>query len=108
MIYTDGLTEAMNPAGEMFGEKRLADWLRARLPLPGTAATMRDELAAELIRFRGTAPLRDDQAFLLLAEDPAPDSSPQPEAGAGGESTLKRSTVSHELAGPVGAASTIR
>jgi serine phosphatase RsbU (regulator of sigma subunit)/anti-sigma regulatory factor (Ser/Thr protein kinase) len=108
LIYTDGLTEAMNPAGEMFGEKRLADWLRARLPLPGTAATMRDELAAELIRFRGTAPLRDDQAFLLLAEDPAPDSSPQPEAGAGGESTLKRSTVSHELAGPVGAASTIR
>jgi hypothetical protein len=32
---------------------------------------MRDELAAELVRFRGAAPLRDDQAFLLLAEDPA-------------------------------------
>ena len=72
LIYTDGLTEAVNPAGEMFGQERLAAWLRARLPLPGTAETMRDELAAELIRFRGGAALRDDQAFLLLAEQVSP------------------------------------
>jgi serine phosphatase RsbU (regulator of sigma subunit) len=70
LIYTDGVTEAVNPAGEMFGQQRLAEWLRARLPLPGSAETMRDELAGELCRFRGTAALRDDQAFLLLAEDP--------------------------------------
>jgi hypothetical protein len=31
---------------------------------------MRDELAAELSRFRGPAALRDDQAFLILAEEP--------------------------------------
>jgi serine phosphatase RsbU (regulator of sigma subunit)/anti-sigma regulatory factor (Ser/Thr protein kinase) len=71
LIYTDGLTEAVNPAGEMFGADRLANWLRDRLSLPGTAEELRDELAAELIRFRGPAALRDDQAFLLLAEDPA-------------------------------------
>ena len=71
LLYTDGLTEAVNPAGEMFGQERLADWLRARVPLPATAEQLRDELAAELSRFRGAAALRDDQAFLILAEDPA-------------------------------------
>jgi serine phosphatase RsbU (regulator of sigma subunit)/anti-sigma regulatory factor (Ser/Thr protein kinase) len=70
LLYTDGLTEALNPAGEMFGQERLADWLRARVPLPATAEGMRDELAAELSRFRGPAALRDDQAFLILAEEP--------------------------------------
>jgi hypothetical protein len=35
-----------------------------------TAEALRDELAAELSRHRGAAPLRDDQAFLLLTEDP--------------------------------------
>ncbi len=70
LLYTDGLTEALNPAGEMFGQSRLADWLRARVPLPATAEQLRDELAAELSRFRGSAPLSDDQAFLILAEDP--------------------------------------
>ena len=80
LIYTDGLTEAVNPAGEMFGQERLANWLRDRLPLPGTAEALRDELAAELIRFRGATALRDDQAFLLLAEDPATlsDAGPRP------------------------------
>ncbi len=68
LLYTDGLTESTNAAGELFGNERLADWMRARVPLPGTAEAMRDELAAELTRFRGGAPLRDDQAFLLLAE----------------------------------------
>ena len=71
LLYTDGLTEALNPAGEMFGQERLADWLRARAPLPATAEALRDELAADLSRFRGPAALRDDQAFLILAEDPA-------------------------------------
>jgi serine phosphatase RsbU (regulator of sigma subunit)/anti-sigma regulatory factor (Ser/Thr protein kinase) len=68
LLYTDGLSESLNPAGEMFGHERLADWLRERAPLPATAEELRDGLAAELSRFRGTAPLHDDQAFLVLAE----------------------------------------
>jgi serine phosphatase RsbU (regulator of sigma subunit)/anti-sigma regulatory factor (Ser/Thr protein kinase) len=71
LLYTDGLTEALNPAGEMFGQERLADWLRARAPLPATAEALRDELASELRQFRGATALCDDQAFLILAEDPA-------------------------------------
>jgi len=70
LLYTDGLTEALNPAGEMFGQDRLADWLRARAPLPASAEQLRDELTVELCRFRGDAALRDDQAFLILAEEP--------------------------------------
>lgn len=69
LLYTDGLIEAQNPAGEMFGHERLAQWLGARTPLPLSADALRDDLAAELSRFRGAAPLRDDQAFLVLAED---------------------------------------
>lgn len=70
LLYTDGLTEALNASGEMYGHDRLAAWLRARAPLPATAEELRDNLAAELSQFRGGSPLRDDQAFLLLAEDP--------------------------------------
>jgi serine phosphatase RsbU (regulator of sigma subunit) len=71
LLYTDGLTESLNAEGEMFGHDRLAEWVRARAPLPATAEELRDQLAGELSRFRGAAPLRDDQAFLILAEDPA-------------------------------------
>jgi serine phosphatase RsbU (regulator of sigma subunit)/anti-sigma regulatory factor (Ser/Thr protein kinase) len=68
LLYTDGVTESVNAAGEMFGPERLADWVRAHVALPSTAEQLRDALAAELTRFRGGAALRDDQAFLLLAE----------------------------------------
>jgi serine phosphatase RsbU (regulator of sigma subunit) len=68
VLYTDGLTESQNPAGEMFGHDRLAGWLRDNLARAGSADLLRDDLAAELSRFRAGAPLRDDQAFLILKE----------------------------------------
>ncbi len=70
LLYTDGLTESINAAGDMFGQERLIEWMRGRAVNPAPAESLRDELVAELTRFRGGAPLRDDQAFLLLAEDP--------------------------------------
>ncbi len=69
LLYTDGVTEALNPAGEMFGHERLSQWLAACARRPLTAEGVRDELAEEMSRFRGSAPLRDDQAFLILAEE---------------------------------------
>ncbi|HVS52560.1 MAG TPA: SpoIIE family protein phosphatase [Opitutaceae bacterium] len=86
LLYTDGLTEALNPAGEMFGHDRLADWLRQNFPRARSTEQLRDDLAADLARFRGGAALRDDQAFLLLsekfsvlsAEPPAPPSVSEP------------------------------
>ncbi len=71
LLYTDGLTESLNPAGDMFGHERLVDWFRHNLKSPRTADQLRDELAAELSRFRQGATLRDDQAFLILNEEPA-------------------------------------
>jgi serine phosphatase RsbU (regulator of sigma subunit)/anti-sigma regulatory factor (Ser/Thr protein kinase) len=70
LLYTDGLTESQNAAGEMYGHDRLADWFRQSIPQPRTAEQLRDELAAELSRFRNGAALRDDQAFLILNEVP--------------------------------------
>ncbi|MDO8543321.1 MAG: SpoIIE family protein phosphatase [Opitutaceae bacterium] len=68
LLYTDGVTEALNPAGELFGHDRLAQWLTTCAQLPLSAEAVRDQLAAEMLRFRGATPLRDDQAFLVLAE----------------------------------------
>jgi serine phosphatase RsbU (regulator of sigma subunit)/anti-sigma regulatory factor (Ser/Thr protein kinase) len=75
LLYTDGLTESQNIAGDMFGHDRLVEWWRAR-PTLGRAESVRDDLAAELTRFRGGAPLCDDQAVLILAENPAGSESP--------------------------------
>jgi serine phosphatase RsbU (regulator of sigma subunit) len=70
LLYTDGLTESVNASGEMFGAERLADWMRANMMVAAKADALRDGLAAELTAFRGNAPLRDDQAFLILSENP--------------------------------------
>jgi serine phosphatase RsbU (regulator of sigma subunit)/anti-sigma regulatory factor (Ser/Thr protein kinase) len=69
LMHTDGLTDTRNQDGEIFGERRLMAWMRANV-IPGRGATeLRDLLTAELNRFRGEAPLTDDQAFLLLSEE---------------------------------------
>lgn len=70
LLYTDGLSESLDAAGDMFGHDRLAEWLRQSFTQPLSAAQLRDELATELNRFRGGTALRDDQAFLILAEQP--------------------------------------
>jgi anti-sigma regulatory factor (Ser/Thr protein kinase) len=68
-LHTDGLTEACNPAGEMFGQERLMAWLRDN-SLPGRSATeLRGRLLSELNQFRGGNAMADDQTFLLLAEE---------------------------------------
>ena len=54
--------------GKLFGQKRLMGWLSANAIAGHPASELRDRLAAELNRFRGSAPMDDDQAFLLLTE----------------------------------------
>lgn len=69
LLYTDGLTDMRNEAGETFGPSRLRAWLRINA-IPGrTALEMRDRLATDLTRFRGASVMDDDQAFLLLTEE---------------------------------------
>jgi sigma-B regulation protein RsbU (phosphoserine phosphatase) len=68
LLYTDGLTEAMNDAGDFFGEDRLS----ALVQLHGAAPfhQMRDEILAAISGFTGPAEQQDDMTMLLLRVQP--------------------------------------
>ncbi|HEV8543506.1 MAG TPA: SpoIIE family protein phosphatase [Verrucomicrobiae bacterium] len=68
LLYTDGLTEARNSAGEFFGQERLIRWLRKSAAGRKTAEELKEELASELASFQSTSSLNDDQTFLIMAE----------------------------------------
>jgi len=72
VLFTDGVTEALNPEGEMYGQDRLMQWLREHFASGATAPTIRDALAAEMAHYGRGQPLRDDQAFLVLTENALP------------------------------------
>jgi len=80
LLHTDGLTDTRNPAGKLFGQKRLMGWLSANAIAGHSAAELRDRLTTELNRFRGSAAMDDDQAFLLLTEAHV-DASPSADTG---------------------------
>ncbi len=67
LLYTDGLTEALNAKNEFFGQQRLLDWLQRSTAAPRTAAQLREDLASELAAHQQNTPLNDDQTFLILA-----------------------------------------
>jgi sigma-B regulation protein RsbU (phosphoserine phosphatase) len=58
LAYTDGVTEAYDPAGDEYGEERLWDVVAASAHLP--AAEMADAIVASVRRFCGDAPQYDD------------------------------------------------
>lgn len=63
LMYTDGLTEARNPAGELFGEERLVTALEALVERPA------EEIAATLenhIVTWSNNTLEDDVAFIVV------------------------------------------
>ena len=64
LASTDGLWEAANSEGEIFGKDRLRDAIRrsADLPAEDMAKAIRDELA----RFRGDASQDDDITFVIV------------------------------------------
>ena len=69
ILYTDGITEARNPAGEMFGEGRLDRSARCK----GSAEAMIDSILAELDRFREGRKLADDRTLLIARLTKPPD-----------------------------------
>jgi putative ABC transport system permease protein len=64
LIYTDGVTEALNAAGDEFGEDRLRDLLIAHHQL--TAQELANRLAETLRTWSAGIPLHDDVTFVVM------------------------------------------
>jgi serine phosphatase RsbU (regulator of sigma subunit) len=64
VVYSDGITESVNDAGEEFGESRLTDVVRRYLDR--SAAGLRDRIDEALSRFVGTAAPVDDMTLMII------------------------------------------
>ena len=64
VLYTDGMTEAMNSAGDCFGDTRLADLIAQHADLP--AEQLRERILREIDAFTGSALQQDDMTMVLL------------------------------------------
>ena len=63
-LYTDGLTEAFSPNGDMFGDKRLEKALK--LVVTASAREVLDALEASVNQFMDPLPAADDLTMLAL------------------------------------------
>ena len=64
LLFTDGLTEAVNPSGDEFGEGRLVEALVRHRRLP--AALLRDALVSDVDAFAAEAPQHDDMTLIVV------------------------------------------
>jgi sigma-B regulation protein RsbU (phosphoserine phosphatase) len=63
-LFTDGITEAMDPAGDWFTEERLEETLRSLAGEP--ASTVVGKVVARVREFAATAPQADDIAAMAI------------------------------------------
>lgn len=66
LVYTDGITEAMNPRREQFGEKRLIDLVQRHHLL--SSSEFVDRLSQEIAAFTEDYPQNDDITFVAVKE----------------------------------------
>jgi serine phosphatase RsbU (regulator of sigma subunit) len=64
VLFTDGISEAMNPELDMFGEGRLAQLVGEHGHLP--VEELRERILREIEAFRAGAPQHDDMTMILL------------------------------------------
>jgi serine phosphatase RsbU (regulator of sigma subunit) len=64
LFFTDGISEAMNARGELFGEERLRAVLQRDGELP--SEDLRDRVLEDVRRFVGDAPQHDDMTMVVL------------------------------------------
>jgi phosphoserine phosphatase RsbU/P len=64
VLYTDGVTEAFNPADEAYGTERLIAEVLAHGD--GTAAALVERICSSVTSFAGTAPQSDDITLTVL------------------------------------------
>jgi serine phosphatase RsbU (regulator of sigma subunit) len=67
LLYTDGLTEARNQHGELFGQERLTQWFADKVQSEPSADELKSHLAEYLNEFQSNAAPADDQTFLVMA-----------------------------------------
>lgn len=68
-LYTDGVTEAMNPEMQLFGEERMRDILKTASTR--TCATLLDQVQAAVSEFTAGADQSDDLTMLALCRTDA-------------------------------------
>jgi serine phosphatase RsbU (regulator of sigma subunit) len=67
VFFTDGISEAMNAADDLFGEARLGGLLEAHADLP--PEELRERVLREVEAFADGAPQHDDMTMILLKVD---------------------------------------
>jgi len=67
VLYTDGVTEAFNPADEAYGTERLIAEVEAHGG--GPAAALVERIFHSVTTFAGTAPQSDDITLAVLGWD---------------------------------------
>lgn len=68
LLYSDGVTEAVGPESQQFGNRRVVQALRRTL-VEGeapSAVALRDALVGDLFKFTGDLPLQDDVTVVVL------------------------------------------
>jgi sigma-B regulation protein RsbU (phosphoserine phosphatase) len=63
LLYTDGLTEAMNKQQEQFGIERLQEFLRSSRSSPRETCS---QLISELEKFAGAKTFQDDVSLVCI------------------------------------------
>lgn len=66
LLYTDGVTEAMNPPKQLYGEQRLADFIQRDPYHHMTCQTVLDNLLSDIRHFAEGAIQSDDITMLML------------------------------------------
>jgi len=64
VAYTDGITEAANPAGELWGEQRLAELLRSSTAM--TSGEIVEKILTAVTEFANGEPQRDDVTLVVM------------------------------------------
>jgi sigma-B regulation protein RsbU (phosphoserine phosphatase) len=64
VFYTDGITEAMNPASDLFGDSRLSRLVEEHGHLD--SGELRERILREIEAFVGTADQHDDMTMILI------------------------------------------
>jgi serine phosphatase RsbU (regulator of sigma subunit) len=69
VLYTDGITEAMNPESDLFGDTRISRIVEEHGHLD--SGELRERIMREIEAFVGTADQHDDMTMILLKVDRA-------------------------------------